>query len=77
MRLFLQQPIVIDVVEQPPITPEITYGDVIVGAIGIAGIIMILAALAGVLVGALIIYFKRRAEANGATHETGHARLRI
>ena len=77
MRFFLQQTIVIDVVEQPPITPEITYGDVILGAVGIAGVIMVLAALAGVLVGALIIYFKKRAEAKSVTHETGHARLRI
>jgi hypothetical protein len=73
----IQEPIVIDVVRQPPITPEITYGQVIVGAVGIAGVIMILAALAGLLVGGLIIFFKKRAEANTVTHETGHARLRI
>lgn len=74
---MIQEPIVIDVVRQPPITPEITYGQVIVGAVGIAGVIMILAALAGLLVGGLIIFFKKRAEANTVTHETGHARLRI
>ena len=77
MRFFLQEPIVIDVVRQPPVTPAITYADVILGAVGIAGVIMILAALAGLLVGGLIIYFKKRAEANSAPHETGHARLRI
>jgi hypothetical protein len=75
--LLLQKPIVVDVIRQPSVTPGITITDVIVGALGIAGVIMLLAALAGGLAGAAIIYAKRRAEAHRDPHETGHARLRI
>ena len=34
MIVLLQNPIVVEVAKQPPITPEITYPQVIVGAIG-------------------------------------------
>jgi hypothetical protein len=75
---LLQNPIVVDVAKQPAITPEITYPQVIVGAVGVAGLIMVVAALAGLVTGAVIIYFKKRAEAAATGPiETGHARLRI
>ena len=77
MILFLQKPIVVDVLQQPPVTPEITITDVILGALGTAGLLMVAAALGGLMVGAVIIYFKKRAEASNAPHDTGHARLRI
>ncbi|HEX5110561.1 MAG TPA: hypothetical protein VFV95_19050 [Vicinamibacterales bacterium] len=78
MIVLLQNPIVVEVAKQPPITPEITYPQVIVGAIGVAGLIMVGAALAGLVTGAVIIYFKKRAEAAGkGPMETDHARLGI
>ncbi len=72
-----QNPHVIDIVKQPPVTPEITYPDVIIGAVGVTVIIMVLAALAGLLAGAIIIYFKKRGEARSSSSDTGHARLNI
>ena len=76
---MLQQPpapIVVNVVEQPPITPEIGMGDVVLGAVGITGLIMGLALVAGLLVGVLIIWAKKRREGSDQG-ESDHARLRI
>jgi hypothetical protein len=72
----VQNPIVVDIAQPPPVTPEITYPQVILGAIGAAGVIMLLAALAGLLTGAIIIFVKRRMEAV-APPESEHVTLRI
>lgn len=71
------QPIVVDVVKQPPITPEITMADVVVSAVGLTGVIMILALLAGLIVGAVFIWFKRRQDAVAPPTDPGHAKLRL
>lgn len=75
--MLQQEPIVVDVVKQPPITPEISMADVVLGAVGLTGLIMILALLAGLLVGAGFIWFKRSRDASAAPTDPGHARLRI
>jgi hypothetical protein len=72
-----QNPIVVEVVKQPPVTPEITMGEVILGAVGLTGAIMLAAALVGLLAGALVIWFKRRRDAKAPPTDPGHARLRI
>jgi hypothetical protein len=77
MSFQLQAPVVVDVIRQPPITPEITYPQVILSAFGVAGGIMLLAVLAGLVTGGIIIFFKKRAEATAATIDTGHATLGI
>jgi hypothetical protein len=71
-----QPPIVVDVVKQPPVAPEITMGDVVLGAVGLTGAIMIAALVAGLLVGAVIIWVKRRRDASAPPTDPGHARLR-
>jgi hypothetical protein len=75
--MLQSQPIVVDVVKQPPITPEITMADVVVSAVGLTGVIMILALLAGLTVGAVFIWFKRRQDAAAPPTDPGHARLRM
>jgi hypothetical protein len=60
--LQAQPPIVVDVIKQPPVSPEITMGDVILSAFGLTGVIMVSALLAGILVGAVIIAVKKRRE---------------
>ena len=45
MLVFLQQPIVVDVAQQPAETARITYSEVILSAFGLAGGIMVTAAL--------------------------------
>ena len=72
-----QNPIVVDLAQQPAVTPEITYPQVILSAIGAAGVIMLLAALAGLITGAVIIYLKKRGEGESAGRESSHVTLRI
>jgi hypothetical protein len=78
--LFLveqSKPIVVQVVKQPPITPEIGMADVVLGAVGLTGAIMIAAAVVGLVVGALFILYKRSQDASAPPTDPGHARLRI
>ena len=75
--MLQQDPIVVDVVKQPPITPEISMADVVLNAVGLTGVIMILALLAGLLVGAGFIWFRRTRDASAPPTDPGHARLRI
>lgn len=78
MVLLQPQPIVVEVLKQPEATPAITYPEVILGAIGVAGMLMLLAAVAGLVTGGIIIFFKKRAEAAATgPRETDHARLNI
>ena len=51
------QPIIVRVVEQP--VHETTIGDVILGSLEIVGILLIVAAVLGLLLGGLLIAFKR------------------
>jgi uncharacterized membrane-anchored protein len=80
--LLLQQPLVPDgpiptvtivEVRNPP-TPELSMIDVAVGAFGLTGVIMAAAVVAGLLAGALFIWYRsRRAitiiEARGGQHD--------
>ena len=76
MLVLLQQPIVVDL-SQPPETARITYTEVILSAFGVAGGIMVLAALVGVTIGAIIVYRKKRRDATTPDEGTDHVRLRI
>ena len=76
--MFLQQPpIVVDVVKQPPVAAEITMADVIVGAFGVTGVIMLSALVAGVVVGAIFIWIKRIRDAATPPADRDDSRLRI
>ena len=69
-------PIIIETVRQPPITREITMGDVVLGAVGFVGAIMIAAAVAGLLVGLVVVIRKRVRDRAAGPTDPGHARLR-
>ena len=71
-----QPPIVVDVVKQPPVAEEITMADVIVGAFGLTGVIMLSALLAGAIVGAIFIWIRRKQDAQAPPTDPGHSRLR-
>lgn len=73
---FQQPPIVVDVVKQPPVAEEITMADVIVGAFGLTGVIMLSALLAGVIVGAIFIWIKRTRDKSSLNDSAG-SRLRL
>jgi hypothetical protein len=69
-------PIIVETVRQPPITREITMGDVVLGAVGFVGLVMIAAAVAGLLVGVVVVLRKRARDKGAGPTDPGHARLR-
>ena len=75
---FLQQaPIVVDVVKQPPPTRDISI-DYIITMFQTTGVLLLAAALGGIIVGAIFIGIRRLREASTPhTGETEHVRLRI
>jgi hypothetical protein len=75
--MLLQNPIVVEVTKQPPVTPEISYGSILASAALMAVAILGAAAVVGAAVGAVIIWFKKRREATTDGTAPSHVRLRI
>ena len=69
-------PIIVETIHQPPITREITMGDVVLGSAGFVGLVMIAAAIAGLLVGLVVVLMKRARDKAAGPTDPGHARLR-
>jgi hypothetical protein len=78
LAFLLQQPgpIIIETIRQPPITQEITMGDVVLGAVGVVGAVMIAAAVVGLLIGLVVVMIKRSRDATAGPTDPGHAKLR-
>jgi len=70
-------PIIVQTVRQPPITREITMGDVVLGAVGFVGVVMIAAAVAGLLIGIVVVLVKRSRDRGAGPTDPGHSRLRV
>jgi hypothetical protein len=51
-------------------------GDVVLGAVGFVGLVMIAAAVAGLLVGLIVVFRKRLRDRAAGPTDPGHARLR-
>ena len=77
MFALQQNPIVVEVLKQPPVAREITMGDVVLGAMGMVGLIMLAALAMGLLVGGIVIFIKRRRDKVAGPTDPGHAKLRI
>jgi hypothetical protein len=77
MFALQQNPIVVEVLKQPPVAREITMGDVVLGAMGMSGLIMLAALAMGLLVGGIVILIKRRRDKVAGPTDPGHAKLRI
>jgi hypothetical protein len=76
--LLLQKaPIVVDVVKQPPATPSISYGSVLLSAVALVGVILLASMVVGLIVGGIFIYLKKRFNLWAPPTDPGHARLRI
>ncbi len=54
---LMQEPgaIVVDVIRQPPITRELGMADVVLGAVGLTGTIMIGAVVTGLVIGIAVV----------------------
>jgi hypothetical protein len=71
-----QQPIVVEVDPQPAATPSISYGGMLLSALGLVGVIVLAAFVIGGIVGAVIIWRKKREDSIAAPTDPGHQRLR-
>jgi hypothetical protein len=69
-------PIIVETVRQPPVTREITMGDVVLGAVGVVGVVMIAATVAGLAVGIVVVLMKRSRDRAAGPTDPGHAKLR-
>jgi hypothetical protein len=71
-----QNPIVVEVIQQPPITPEISYGSVLLSAMGVVGVLLVAGIVVGLVIGAVIIWRKRQHEATDPVDHS-HVTLHI
>jgi len=71
-----QQPIVVTVESQPAVTPPISYGGMLLSALGLVGVIVVAAFIVGGIIGAIIIWRKKRQDAVAPPIDPGHQRLR-
>lgn len=60
MLILLQSPVMVRVVEQP--TESTTVADVLIGAIGLTGVLILAAVLLGALFGSILIGVKKYRE---------------
>ena len=76
MFLFQQEPIVVDVIKQPPPAKDISI-DVILGMFQMAGVVLLAAAVGGLIVGLIFIAIRRFRDASTPSSDSEHVRLRI
>lgn len=77
MFLLQQNPIVVEMVRQPPVTPEISYGSVLASAALMAVSVFAAAMLVGAVIGGVIIWRKRQQEKTSDVAAPSHVRLQI
>jgi hypothetical protein len=74
--LFQQEPIVVDVIKQPPPAKDISI-DVILGMFQMAGVVLLAAAVGGLIVGLIFIAIRRFRDASAPSSDSDHVKLRI
>jgi hypothetical protein len=73
---FQQEPIVVDVIKQPPPAKDISI-DVILGMFQMAGVVLLAAAVGGLIAGLIFIAIRRLLDASAPTSDSDHVKLRI
>lgn len=76
MFLLQQEPIVVEVLKQPQAARDIGV-DVVLGMFALAGVFLLVAALGGLVAGAIFISLRRARDASAPPTDTDHVRLRI
>ena len=76
MFLFQQEPIVVDVIKQPPPAKDISI-DVILGMFQMAGVVLLAAAVGGLIAGLIFIGIRRFRDASAPPSDSDHVKLRI
>ena len=76
--MYLQEPIVVDVLKQPPAAHDISI-DYIITMFASAGVFLLIAALGGILAGAIFIAVRRAQDASdrSPSSDSSHVKLRI
>jgi hypothetical protein len=74
--LIQQEPIVIEVLKQPAATPDISV-EVVLGMFELTGVALLVAALGGLVAGAIFIGIRRFRDSSTPPTDTEHVRLRI
>ena len=75
--MFMQQePIVVEVFKQPEISPDISI-DVVIGMFSMVGVMLLVAALGGLVVGAIFVGIRRYRDASGFPPDAEDRHLRI
>jgi hypothetical protein len=75
--VFQQDPIVVEVAKQPPAAHDVSI-DYIITMFASAGVFLLIAAVGGLLVGAVFVAIRRMQERSApAAPDTSHVKLRI
>ena len=74
--LIQQEPILVEVLRQPEAARDISL-DVVLGMFSMAGVLLLCAALGGLVVGAIFIVIRRARDAKATPTDSDHVRLRI
>ena len=74
--LIQQDPIIVGVVDQPEAARDISL-DVVLGMFSMAGVLLLFAALGGLVVGAIFIAIRRARDAKAPPTESDHVRLKL
>ncbi len=75
--MFIQQePIIVEVLRQPEAARDISL-DVVLGMFSMAGIMVLGAALGGLVVGAIFVGIRRFRESSAPPADANHLRLRL
>ena len=75
-NMLQQDPILIEVIKQPTITPDISV-TVVLGMFEMAGVFLLLAAIGSLLAGVVLVAIRRMRDASDSGTDTSHVRLRI
>jgi len=75
--MFIQQePVVVEVFKQPEISPDISI-DVVIGMFSMVGVMLLVAALGGLVVGAVFVGIRHYRDASAPPTDTEDGHLRI
>jgi len=74
--LLQQEPIVVEVFKQPEAARDISL-DVVVGMFTMAGLVLLFAALGGLVVGGIFIAIRRARDRRAPSPDDEHVRLRL
>jgi hypothetical protein len=76
VALIQQKPFVVEVLRQPEVTPDVSISAVL-SMFALAGVAIALAAVGGLVAGAIFIGIRRLRDASAPTIDHSHVRLKI